>query len=183
MAGLVQLLGAAAIVTGLTGCALLDLLLGIPPFDPNQPIPSFPVPSGQVTYTTGHATLAIGGEEIQLTRLAGSGAFDPEYGTHVTWTNDDGWYMTYYAYAEDEFGTDSTYLSLDRVFDNQHWVVNDPTRCVTTTAQADAEGLIGSAACRGLRWSDFFNSVSIFGAPQALPNEPAFDADINFEAR
>lgn len=183
MLGLPHLLGVAAIVTGISGCALLDLLLGVPPVFPNEPFPSFPTPSAEVTFTTGQATLVIDGEEIELTRVVGAGTFDPLFGTHVTWTNDDGWYLTYYAYAEDEFGVDTRYLSIDLVSGHEHWVANDPTRCVTTTSQADAGGLAGSAACRGLRWSDYFNSFSMFGVPLDLPNEAPFDADVTFEAR
>ncbi len=181
MLGLPHVLGVAAIVTGVSGCAFLELLLGVTPFDPDDPFPSFPAPSAEVTYTTGQASLAIDGESIVLDRLAGTGTFDDDYGTHVAWANDDGWYLTYYAYGEDD-GMDSRYLSIDRVFDNQHWVVDDPTRCVTTTTQADAGGVVGSAACRGMRWRDYFDSLFIFGVPVNLPNEPAFDADITFEA-
>jgi hypothetical protein len=138
------------------------------------------VPSGQVTYTTGHATLAIDGEDIELTQIAGVGTFEAEYGTQVTWTDGAGWYLTFYGYSEDEFA-ESSYLSLDRVSENQHWVVYDPYRCVTTTTQADASGVVGSAICRGMNWSDYFGANSVLG-PTTIPGEPPFDADITFEA-
>ena len=181
MLGLPHLLGVAAIVTGVSGCALLDLLLGVPPFDPDNPFPTFPAPSAEVTFTTGSATLVIDGETIVLDELAGIGTTEADYGTQVTWTDGEGWYLTYYGYDAD-FVTESAYLSLDRVFDNQHWIIFDPYRCVTTTTQVDAGGLVGSAVCRGMQWSDYFGGDSILGLPVAIPGEPAFDADITFEA-
>ena len=45
-----------------------------------------------------------------------------------------------------------------------------------------AAGLSGSAICRGLRWTDYFNSVRFSGVPEPIASEPPFDADITFEA-
>lgn len=181
MVGLPHLLGLAAIVAGVSGCVFLDLLLGVPPFDPDNPFPSFPVPSAEVTFTTGTATLVIDGETIVLAGLARAGTTDADYGTQVTWTDGEGWYLTYYGY-EQSFLTESSYVSLDRVFDNQHWVIYDQYRCVTTTTQVDAGGVVGTAVCRGLQWSDYFGGYSILGLPSTIPGEPTFDADITFEA-
>ncbi len=182
MLGLPHLLGVAAIVTGLTGCALLDLMLGVPPFDPDNPFPSFPIPSAQASFSTGSATLVIGDETIVLDELVGGGAMQDDFGTQVTWTNGGGWYLSYFGTPDMGFGAETHYVSLDRLFDTQHWMTDDPSRCVTTTTQADANGLVGSATCRGLEWADFFSVRSGLGYPTAIPGQPIFDADITFES-
>ena len=168
-------------MAGASGCTLLNLLLGGDSgFDPNAGFPPFP--TAEATFTTGLATIEIaGGETVVLDELAGSSGvtFD---GVHVVWENDAGWYMTFTAYTGEEAFPGSSFLSLDRVREREHWVVVDPSRCVTTTSQSGASGVKGTAICRGLRWADYFDAYSGDGSPQPLASEPPFDADVTFEA-
>jgi hypothetical protein len=184
MLGLPHLLGVFLITTGLTGCALLDMLIGLPPgFDPDASFPPFPIASAESTFTTGSATLEIDGETLVLDELVSGGSMMDDFGVRATWTDGEGLYLTFSGYPDMGFGSESGYLSIDRIFDDQHWVMNDPTRCVTTTEQADATGITGTATCRGLRWSDYFSTLAGLGVPVEIEGEPPFDAEITFEAR
>jgi len=170
---------AALVVLGasLSGCDLLTLLGGSPPIDPGLPFPS---PAW--TWSAGTATLKVDGETLVLDRLVGTAAFDPEYGGGVTWTDGEGLFLSYYGLTVSiPFGSEG-YLSIDRVRDSQHWVVFNPDRCIVTTRQMTKAGLSGSAICRGLKWSDYFGTTAFAGMPEAIPGEPAFDADVTFEA-
>ena len=183
MPALPQLLAVLLIMTGVSGCALFDLLLGSPPgFGPDSSFPPFPIPSGAAPFTSGHATLAINSETVVLDELAGASTSGAELGTHVTWENDDGWYLGFFAYSEFEGLADTSTISIDRIRDHEHLAVLDPTRCVTTVSHADASGVSGSATCRGLRWADYFSSYLGLGFPQPIPSEPPFDAEVTFEA-
>jgi hypothetical protein len=180
--GLPHLLGVLLITTGVSGCAFLDLLLGLDPgFDPDATFPPFP--TAEATFTTGSATIELAAETLVLDELASGGAMADELGTRATWTNGDGWYVTFYGFSGAGFGPESGYLSIDRIFEDQHWIINDQSRCVTTIERADPTGIAGTAVCRGLKWSDYFSSISGMGFPVAVEGEPAFDAEITFEAR
>jgi hypothetical protein len=175
-----HVLGMFLIATGLSGCTLLELLLGQPPsFDPDA---TFPIPTAEATFTTGSATINLAGETLVLDQLASGGTITDELGIRATWTNGDGWYLTFYGFPDMGLISESGYLSIDRIFDDQHRVIYDPSRCITTTERADATGVAGTALCRGLEWSDYFSSISGMGFPQEIEGEPAFDADITFEA-
>ena len=167
-------------MAGTSGCTLLDLLLGndLPPFSDG----SFPIPTASATFSAGSATIKLADETIVLDALAGSAGIDPDLGIHVSWENDEGWYVSYYAYPDEGFGSSSAYLTLDRINDHEHWVVADPTRCLTTTTQSGASGVQGTSTCRGLRWSDFIDAYSGTRFPRPIASEPPFDAEIAFEA-
>lgn len=189
MIGLPHVLGVFLITTGVTGCALLDLLLGLPPgLDPDAtfpPFPPFPISTAETTFTTGRATIVLAGdsgETLVLDELAGGGSMAEELGIQARWTNGDGWYLTYHSYPDIGFPAENAYLSIDRIFDDQHWTIYDQTRCVTTTERAGAGGIAGTAICRGLTWSDYFSTFSGIGFPVEIKGEPAFDAEITFEA-
>ena len=198
MIGLPHLLATGLLTVGLTGCTVLDILLGAPPFDPTDPdfsFPPFPTEGTEGSLSSGTATITINGPDgkqvIVLDEVVGDSEVGDEYGTHVIWTNGEGWYAELYAYPEEPFAPSSAYLSLDRIFNSHHWVTADPTRCVTTvdplpSAAPGASPLpgtvAGDAVCRGLLWTDFYNVYAPDGIPDPVEGEPAFDADITFEA-
>jgi hypothetical protein len=182
MGGLSQLLGVIFLVTGMSGCVFLDLLLGGPGIDPDSSFPPFPIPSAQATFTTGSATLERNGQTVELDELSGPAGIGGELGTKVTWTDGQGLYLSYFGLPEMPLMPDTAYLSLDWIADGRHWMLLDATRCVTTTARADETGVVGTATCRGLKWSDWHSMMSGMGFPQEVPGEPAFDAEITFEA-
>jgi hypothetical protein len=173
--------GGTLLVVVLAGCDLLPLLGGepFPSFDPDDP---FPFPA-DATWERGRATIELGGETIVLDQLDGDGTYSAELGITVGWTDGGSWHLTYYGFPAVDGIEEEGYLSLDRVFDGEHWVIYDSTRCVTTTDVADETGLEGTATCRDLRWSDYFGSYSLSGVPDFIEGEPAFDAEITFEAR
>lgn len=187
MPALPLVLATGLIAASATGCVFLDSLLGIPPIDPNATIPPFPFETaGPPAYTTGRATLTISGEgaepsgPVTLDELA-SANVEADLGVLVVWENADGWYLTFTSFSD--VGADlGSYLSVDRIVDHKHWTIVDPTRCLTTTTQSDAGGLVGTATCRGARWADFFSAYQGLGFPQPLPDQPPFDAEITFEA-
>jgi hypothetical protein len=181
--GLSQLLAVLLLATAVSGCTLLDLLLGVPPdFDPDASIPPFPFASGSPAFSSGSATIVVNGQTVVLNELAGDSTADAEFGTHVAWENDEGWYVTFYAYPELGGLPNSASISIDRIADHEHWVILDPTRCVTTANVVSPTAVSGSAICRGLRWADFFSSYSGIGLPKPIPDQPAFDAEVTFEA-
>ena len=183
MGGLPHVLAVGLLAAGLSGCTLLDLLLGSTPPGPGASFPPQPEPSAVATYSTGRVTIELDGETLVLDRVLPGAAMEAEYGTHVVWTNGAGWYVSYSRYDDLGVPIETTYLSIDRIVNNEHWVIADPFRCVATTTHADATGITGTAICRGLNWSDWFSSYQGTGLPQQIPGQSAFDADIMFEAR
>lgn len=177
MRGIPQIVAVAVIGLAASGCDLLTLLGGPDPFDPN-----FPLPSPAATWNSGSATIELDGETLVLDRLVGTGTFEPDFGTSVTWTNGEGWYLSYSGYLDPAFPGEPGYVSLDRVFDTNHWVIGNSERCVTTTDEIGPDGLSGSVICRGIEWTDYFGLFSATGFPVEIPGEAPFDADITFEA-
>ena len=182
MGGLPHILAVGLLAAAVSSCSLLDLLLGNSPFDPNATDSPFPVPSATASYSAGHATIKLASETLVLDELLPGASTEAEYGTHVVWTNGDGWYLSYSSIADAGLLGSEVYLSLDRIVGKQHWVIVDPFRCVTTTTQADKARLAGTALCRGLTWSDYFSASQFSGLPQPIPSQPPFDADVTFEA-
>lgn len=183
MRSLVRFVGLALTPVALGGCQFLSLLGGnpLPSFDPNA---SYPFPSPLVTYTSGAATLTFENETIVLDQLVGSGTFDQDYGTDVTWTDGTGWYLSYYGLSSvPGVPDDPAYVSIDRVFDANHWIVGNAERCITTLTEPGPEEIGGTVICRGLRWSDYFGSFGLTGVPEYIDGEAAFDVEIAFEAR
>jgi hypothetical protein len=179
--GPTHVLAVALVMAGASGCTLLDLLLGSSPgFDPNATFPPFP--TAEASFTTGQATIAItGGETVVLDELTGAAGITLD-GVHVVWENQDGWYMSFTAYGSEEAFPGDSFLSLDRIMDREHWVVADPSRCITTTTQSGASGVRGTATCRGVRWADYFSAYAGPGFAPPLPSVAPFDAEITFEA-
>jgi hypothetical protein len=181
--GPAHVLAVALVMAGTSGCSLLDLLLGTG-FGPLDPGGEPPFPTASATFTSGTATIKLADQTIVLDELAGAAGVDVDLGTHVAWENEDGWYLTYVDYSDDAF-PGSAYLTIDRIFEHEHWVIADSARCLTTTTQSGRFGVKGSATCRGAEWTDFFNAYSFTsaGLPEPIAGEPAFDAEITFEAR
>jgi len=155
-------------------------------FPPGEAIPE---PSTIATYASGRATVTIdgGGTTIVLDRLTTPGTLVDMYGGEVTWRNDDGWYMKLLGptptgpLGRPGFG--SAYLQLDRIADGTHWTTSQfGPGCNVAIMQADAKGLVGSATCRSLRWSDALAGGAFDASPSSVPGEDPFDAEITFEA-
>ena len=182
MHGLPHLIAILLIVTQVSGCSLLDLLLGsgFEP-DPDEPLP---FPTAEATFTTGAATIALGDETIVLDEVL-DGSSVSEFGYSVTWENEDGWYLQVYGYPED-LGVPGggASVSLHLIQDSEHLVVLDPSRCITTTDGVGDTGITGTVTCRGLQWGDFFSSYlgGIGGFPKPIESTDPFDAEISFEA-
>ena len=191
MIGLPHLFAVGLLAASTSGCTLLDLLLGTSPFGPDEsfePFPEFsfpPLPTAETTFESGRATIEIAGAAdpmtIVLDELRGEAELGTEYGTHVTWANSEGWYLSYYGYDDGSGFGGSAYITIDRIVGTEHWVVADPTRCLPTTSTSDRTGISGTAICRGLLWADFFSIYNNEGNPAPIPSQSAFDADITFE--
>ncbi|MEO5884993.1 MAG: hypothetical protein ABIQ58_05700 [Candidatus Limnocylindrales bacterium] len=175
--GLVALVMIAALVVG--GC---QYLFGLDPTEPGfEPYAS---PRPLATYTTGRATVDIvGGATVVLDRLSSPASLLADYGADTAFTG-EGWFVRVYA-AASSFGPlgPGGYLQLDRIVDGQHWTSADPSRCIVTVDLVDTTGLRGSATCKGLRWTDALGSGFMPIQPAYIEGQPAFDAEIIFEAK
>jgi hypothetical protein len=163
----------------LGGCSLL-YGFDMPPGDG--------MPSPVAVYREGRATVTIGTDPmIVLDEVSDGGTFDPNFGAGATFTNADGWYVRVMGAAKlGGFMSSPAYVQLDRIVGSKHWTTQDPDRCVVTISAADATGLMGKATCKGLRWSDALGNWGGSGIggyePPYIKDEPAFDAEITFEA-
>ena len=177
----------ALIAFTLAGC---QYLFGLSPMPPIGPIGSFDpdafesfapelLPSPQAVLTSGTASVTIDGETTKLDRLVGNGAIYDEFGSQATWTDGEGLYVRFYGDAD--IGAGPGYVSLDRIRDGTHWTTIDPSGCVLMVSKSDTSGIAGTASCKDLRWSD---AMSGFAMPyqQFVEGQPAFDAEISFEA-
>ena len=176
--------GFAGTVLGLVAASIVggcSLLYG---FDPSIP-PGFDMPQPVAVYRDGRATIKVGGDPlIVLDELSDTGSFDPSFGAGATFHNADGWYVRVMGASKlGGFMTSSAYVSVERIVGNEHWVAGDPNRCVVTISAADATGLLGTATCKGLRWADSFGTSGLNYEPPYIKDQPAFDAEITFEAR
>lgn len=147
--------------------------------------PDFSLPAASAAYGQGRATIAIagGGPDIVLDELVRPGTYEPSLGGDVAFRNADGWHLQVLGASTGGglvFGTG--YVQLDRVSGGQHWTIFDPTRCIVTVSAADRTALRGRATCKGLRWSDAIGGGFSATGPTYIPDEPAFDAEITFEA-
>ena len=176
---LAHVLAAGLLAASSTGCVFMDLLLGSGPFDPDASFPPFPFETaGPPAFATGRATLTLAGDGVDL---AGqtivldelvTATSDATLGSHVVWENEDGWYVGFSGISGFGPGVEA-YLTIDRITDHEHWVFVDPTRCLTTTTQLDAAGLVGTATCRGVRWADYFDQYNVVTGFPRTDREPA----------
>ncbi len=160
----------------LGGC---QYLLG---YDPQAP--DFAMPSPAATYREGHATVTVGEDPpIVLDQLGGGGTYEPTFGAEATFRSADGWYVRVMGAmgSGSPFGQ-TAFVTLDRIVGFEHWTTSDPTRCIVTVTQADDTGLVGTATCKGLRWADALRGNMGSLEPAYIKDQPAFDAEITFEA-
>jgi hypothetical protein len=169
----IALVGLVALVAG--GC---QYLLGYPTG------PDVALPSPSAAYREGHATISVGTDPvITLGALSQPGTFDTMLGSEATFRGDDGWYLRVIGATSGSGFMQTAFVQLDRIAGGEHWTTADPSRCVVTIATADKDALRGSASCKGLRWSDAIAGGMYGGlAPSYIVGQPAFDAEITFEA-
>jgi hypothetical protein len=153
-------------------------------FDPSVMPPDFPRPEPVAVYREGRATVKVDSEPmVVLEDLSDTGTFDPSFGAGATFRNADGWFVRVMGASKlGGFMTSSAYVQLDRIVGLEHWTTADPSRCIVTISAADATGLMGKATCKGLRWTDAMGSYSGTFEPPYVKDQPAFDAEITFEA-
>ena len=171
----------------LSGCQYLLGLGGMPPvtppdfgsFDPGDPMFSPPPPLA--TYTTGSATVSIGGAVAKLDRLAGGALYQGGLGAEVDWTDGKGLYLRFFGTPEAQSPTGAGFVTLDRIADGQHWTTPDPSLCTVKVTQAGTKGIAGTATCTGLRWIDTM-APYIGVQPAYVEGEAPFDAEITFGA-
>ncbi len=162
----------ALLATG--GCTFL-----YPPFDPEA---SVPIPTIIASYSTGDATMTMASDlVITFPDVADGATVDSEYGSSVRWFGPDGWSLSVIGAGAAESSYFPVYLIIDRISDGQHLTIFDPDRCIVDIDQVDASGLLGSATCRGLAWTDALDNPLLFGSPKPI-GDP-FDAEIAFGAR
>ena len=149
--------------------------------DPEESFgPDESIPPPAAIYSSGAASVAIGGTVTKLDRLTESGALYVDYGAEASWTDGNGMYLQFYSDPSDA-SSSAGFVQLDRISDGQHLATADPDACVVRVKAADTKGLSGTATCTGLHWIDTmagFNGM----APSAPPVGAAFDATITFEA-
>jgi hypothetical protein len=174
----------AALLLGLVAAAILggcQYLMGYGPYPPE-----YPMPKAAATYKSGHATVTLDRQPaFELGELTDGGTLDPTFGASATFRNADGWYLRIMgASSGGNVYSVPAYMTLDRIVDRQHWTTLDSSRCVVTVTKADENGLAGTATCKGLRWSDALSNGFGSGGlqPPYISGEPAFDAEITFEA-
>jgi hypothetical protein len=167
-------LGAASIVSG---CAWLYALGG--------PYPMPEPPGKPATYSDGRATLTIGtAPAIELGELTEGGTIAADYGVNASFRSADGWYLRILGAGEGSPLYSPAFLTIDRIVGTEHWTTYDGSRCTVSVTKADETGLTGTASCKGLRWSDALRSgVGTSFEPPYIEDEPAFDAEITFEAK
>lgn len=166
----------ALTVPWLAGCTLF----GFPPdFDGD-----FPEPSVIARFSGGSATIEIaGGDTIVLDTLARGATITDVMGSSVRWTGPDGWHLGLSGAGGTETFGMAAFLQFDRLTGNEHWTTWDPTRCIVDVEVADETGIRGTATCRGVEWYDALDQsgLGFAGEPEPL-DEPAFDAEVTFEA-
>ena len=145
-----------------------------------------------ISYVRGTASLDIvqgtSTQHVVLDELVG-GSGVMEGMSEATWRNSDGWSMSIFDFAMPEMpvGADSSQITLQRVHDNQVWVVDTFTSenaCSTSVSEASDTRFAGSSSCRQLRWADGSVAPGGFGlaAPSYIAGQDPFSATITFEA-
>jgi hypothetical protein len=173
---------AAVLILALVAVAVVggcEYLYGYDMTDPGD----FP-PAPIATFIEGSAGVTIGDDaEMTLGELGGAAMYGDEWlGGEATFSNGDGWYLRVSGIATGSVFGSSAFVTLDRVSGGQHWTTYDPSRCIVTIETADANGMRGTATCKGLRWTDAIGAYGMSLEPNYITGEDPFDAEIRFEA-
>jgi hypothetical protein len=153
-------------------------------YDPNSSDAPYADPKPIGTFTKGTATLTVDkGAPITLDRLSPGPHVYQDYGTTVSWSSPDGWYLGFNA-ADYGSADPETTVILDRITNGQHWTAPDSyTACtVKLTAPADKTGVAGTASCHGLRWTDVMVSDPFSYEPTYVKGQDPFDVELSFSA-
>ena len=190
-------LGAAIVGAALTlvlgGC---ELLLGPafgpgpgpgfePSFSPDFEDP-FPSPSQIAVYNHGSATIRIStagtaDQTLELSRFYAGATADNIYGAQAHWSDGGSWHLRISGAGSSEEGFGG-YLAFDRLLDGQHWTsLGDEDACDVHVTTMTADAFRGTATCTGVQWFDELSSMDGPGDPKPI-DEPAFDAEVTFEA-
>ncbi len=160
----------------LSGC---EYLYGYGAGDPDD----FGMPAPLARYVEGTARVSLDeAGAMDLGEVSHAALYGDLFGAEATFSNGDGWYVRVSGATTGGMFGSLAYVSLDRVTGGQHWTTTDPSRCIVTIDAADANGLRGSAICKGLRWADAMAGVGMSLEPTYISGEDPFDAEIRFEA-
>jgi hypothetical protein len=194
---LITALALTATVTG--GCQYLFSAFGAPypvpsydpsmsfdpgaSYDPNSSDPPYAGPKPIATFTKGKVTLSVDkSAPITLDHLSAGPHIFQDFGTSVTWSGAEGWYVS----IDDSIygGTDETSIRLDRITGGQHWAVDDTfTTCILELTHApDKTGVAGTASCHGLRWADTMAVNPGEDQPPYVTGQDPFDLELSFSA-
>jgi hypothetical protein len=162
---------ALPVVAALTATTLLAGCVFFPP-------PEDPFGTGDMTtFATGHATMTVDGERVELNQIAPGPHLISGIGREIYRFNDDGWGLRLTGGMS---GFMPTMLSIDRIR-NAYWSAQDFGACSVKLDSSDKDGVKGSATCKELHWSDMLK-----GGASSMDNrvkgEDPFDATIEFEA-
>jgi hypothetical protein len=121
-----------------------------------------------------------------MSELAKGATIDSIFGSEVHWSSPDGWHLRVDGAGADDgglggFGGEFAYVSIDRIFDGNHWTTFEASRCLIDVVVADKSRLKGTATCKGLEWYDALGAGFTAEGPTTL-DEPKFDAELTFEA-
>ena len=175
----------------LSGCGLLiPSLYGFAPTgsDP-YPIPSMPIFSEDVTFTTGTASLELttGATKstVALDELVdGSQAYGM---TTTSWRSTDGWSLRLDAFTMDDLSYGGyNQVTIQRINGTELWTADttyNPSACTVVVHELTDKHLQGNATCRNLRWADALsaNNMSL-NPPKYIEGQAPFSVDITFEA-
>ena len=114
-------------------------------------------------------------------------SFDPACpgGAQAEWTDSsDHWHLTVLSSfgPNDAFSGQWATLWLE-ANENDPPLYADGHPCVITITNISAAGLVGQAVCQHLRWLNDYEALSNPDEAKPIPNMPAFDVSISFEAR
>lgn len=96
----------------------------------------------------------------------------------------DNWGISVMANADFDTGAPlgSGSISISR-YGHEPPLEADTSGCAVTVTEVSAAGLVGRAECKGLRWLNGYDAATRPEAVSPLPEFPAFDATVTFEAR